>query len=115
MSTFADMNLPQSPCPAPNTGGPDDTHAGATGCHSTGAERPGHYGTSQNRERENTGVFAADYRAGHATGCFCARAWPLYQVRTTPRCRDRSFWCWRPHGNWRSKLKWSYASMPRCP
>ena len=25
------------------------------------------------------------------------------------------FWCWRPHGNWPSRLKWNYASMPQCP
>ena len=31
------------------------------------------------------------------------------------RCRDRSFWFWRPPGNWRSRLKWSYESMRRCP
>ena len=113
MSTFADMNLPQSLAQRLIQAGlttPTPVQEAAIPLALKGQDIMAQAKTGA----KNTGGFAADYRAGHATGGLCARAWP-YTSPDQATLPDRSFWCWRPRGNWRSRSKQSCAKYARYP
>ena len=56
MSTFAEMNLPQSLAQRLTQAGLTTPTPVQQAAIPSGAEGPGHYGASQNRERKNAGV-----------------------------------------------------------